>query len=270
MLHHGTGAHLLRDRRSLVRPEVVKGGSRRGVAGVDTGGSHGASAGGGEERLLVLEVLLGDGGSGVEGAGEGKGVVGAGVHGDGGGELLLLGVVREELIAVLAFHGRVLVHGPVAGALLRHGSAASLVVRGAAVGMLRVVALWFAANASGEADFVHEALVALGRGSFEIGEDGADGLDDIRAEGLVEEGSCEDFEDERCAAGLVAENVREGFVAGREEEGLEDGVAGFGFVALIDDFEDGQVGDFVSAEVHQMRDKAWSEDGASLREGAGV
>ncbi len=102
--------------------------------------------------------------------------------------------------------------------------------------------------AGGQADFVHEALIALVGLSLDAQEDTTYVLNALWSQALVQEGCSKYLEDQGSTTRLLADDVVESLFI--KEQRAQDVVASFRFVPLVDDLEHRQVCDLVSAKMY--------------------
>lgn len=227
---------------------------------------------------LVLQLLLGQRSHGVltetttvrctkaiQWVGRAKAIKGIGIKGwllvSGSGTVQVLREHRRELSIELSVHARlreVRVSLPRPWAvllLLRAGVIPMVVPR---------------ASAGGKTNLIHQALVALAWGGLQLRQDLRNVLDNLSTHGLVKEWRSQDLEDQSGARGLVAQDLFENLISRTEEQSLQDNLACFRLIALVDDLQNSQIGDLVSAKVDKVRHKSGCEHSATARESAGV
>ncbi|KAI6766563.1 hypothetical protein HG531_011785 [Fusarium graminearum] len=107
------------------------------------------------------------------------------------------------------------------------------------------------AGAAQRANLIHQALVALVGLSLDPDKNVLNILNNLIANGLIEEGRRKHLEDESSTALVILQNGLQHLVIGREKQGLENGVPGICLCFLVDDLQN-------------------SEDCSTLRESAGV
>ena len=142
------------------------------------------------------------------------------------------------------------------------------IVVGVLTSVIAVVAV--ASAASGQTNFIHQTLVTLTRLRLDADQDVLDILNNLSPDGLIEEGSGQNLEDERRTTCVVAEDRLQNLVVRSKEKSLKNSVPGISLRLLVDHLQDGQISDLMSAQMHEIGNELRRQNRAALRECAGI